>query len=179
MLDQLFKFPLSAAIAAAMSGGPCEAASESASLSEPVAGIFQHASERGDMARVIQPEVAGELTVSRLPETMEFDSVNSQGEQIFTGLSTDGGRTASISMTSGGEIVGIETEIAMHDLPATVKRTADIETLGYASRRAVLRQVPGTVSYLIFARTTSRAKVLEVSPVGRVIQQRFEVISAV
>jgi hypothetical protein len=176
MLDQLFKFPLSAAIAAAMGGTPCDAAGDGILASSQQASIQQHA--RGTQG-VVQPEIAGELTVNRLPEAMEFDSINSEGQQIFTGQSTDGGRTANISMTSGGEIVGIETELALSDLPAPVKRTADIETLGYPSRRAILRQVPGNVSYLIFARATSRAKVLEVSPVGRVLQQRFEVISAV
>jgi len=164
-VDGFIKYPLAAALLAAMGGAStpggreraCDGCGVVARAEVPAAAIDAIAREAGGLD-------FGPVT------RMERD-----GATVYTADMVRDGHVTGVEVDAAGAVRSVTTEIEPWELPTVVKRIADAETLGFPARSFSVRTTARETVYMVDAATERRGKQLEIDPLGRVVNKVLKI----
>ncbi len=140
-------------------------------------GARPDACECAMVTRAEMPEPALDAIV-REAGGLDFGPVTlgqREGVAFYTADTVRDGHVTGIEVDALGALIGVNTEVEAWELPVSVKRVVDAETLGFPARSFVLRTTPSSRTYLIDAATERRGKRLEVNEQGVVLNKELRI----
>jgi len=173
MFDHSIRFPLAAAMLAAMggvAGGHPTGARASGEGDETQHRCLSVGEVPGPALTSIEAALAAHESGASADAYLSFES---SGETVYVGETIIQGRTAAVEVRASGEVRSVELEISERELPGQVKRMVDAETGSYPRRAYWKKLSKGEVSYVVNARSTARAKRLELDQRGRVLKSEL------
>jgi hypothetical protein len=180
MFDHSIRFPLAAAMLAAMGGvsagcssGP--AAREAMGGAESGHRTIGVGEVPGPALTAIDAQLSsfqggGRDDGASVDEYLRFEE---NGETMYVGQTVIAGRRTAVEVHADGEVCCVEVEVPLSELPAAVKRVSDAETGSYPARAYWKKLSRGATTYVVNARSSARAKHLEIDELGRVLKSEM------
>ncbi|MBY0307533.1 MAG: hypothetical protein K2Q09_02215 [Phycisphaerales bacterium] len=166
--DSFIKYPLAAAMLAAMGGAGSEPGSGGRRACESCCGIVARAEVPAPALDAIVREAGG---LDFGPVTI----VERDGAPLYAADMVRDGHVTGVEVDSLGAVRGVTTEIEAWELPTAVKRIVDAETLGFPARSFCVTTRGGETVYSVDAATERRGKQLEIDPLGRVVNKVLKI----
>lgn len=189
MFDHSIRFPLAAAMLAAMGGA--SAASGVGCGDSPFGAVREVCGPSGELQRVLTvDQVPGPVLSSIESQLNRFDGVlpvdagiqssadeylsfEANGETMYVGETVIRGRRTAVEVRASGEVSCVEVEVPQHELPAAVKRMSDAETGSYPTRAYWKKLRNGETTFVVNAKSSARSKHLELDAGGRVLSSEM------
>ena len=152
-----FRFPLAAAMLAAMSAAGCHSGR---------AGDRELA--LGEAPAAVQQTVTREAAGAKIED---FKSIVEDGKTLYVAEFIRDGKPTEVEVYADGVICCIETELAPAELPAAVREAAQRGTAGLTITEVERKLSKGVVTFLVEAEGGGREVSMELAGDGRVISR--------